>query len=163
MEEKTLVLLKPDAVERGLIGEIISRFEKVGFRLMGMKLVQADEDLGKQHYFDVGQRHGEVIQKGLVEFITSGPIVAMVIEGINAVAKVRQMVGGTYPQEALPGTIRGDLAHVSKDYANERGIVVKNLVHASSSSEEAKRELELWFQPSEMFDYEPVHHKHTRN
>jgi nucleoside-diphosphate kinase len=160
--ERTLVLLKPDAVERGLVGEIISRFEKVGLRIIGMKKVLPSDELASDHYGDLDIRHGVEIKKNMVGMMTSGPVIAMVLEGIGAILQVRKMVGSTYPNEALPGTIRGDYAHISKEYANANSVAVKNLVHASSDEQDANRELKLWFSEQELFEYEPVHEKHTR-
>jgi nucleoside-diphosphate kinase len=166
---KTLILIKPDAVERGLVGRIISRFEERGLRLAGMKLLIAPQELAREHYGDfverytpkLGREMSENIMKEMMGFLTSGAIIAVVIEGVNAVEVVRKIVGVTYPNESAPGTIRGDFAHMSQDYANKIGITVKNLVHASGTPEEAQLEISLWFKPEELFDYQPVHHKHT--
>lgn len=168
--DKTLVLLKPDAVERGLIGRVISRFEERGLKIVGLKLLVATPELAKSHYGDFVERYTEKlgsekansIMDEMVGFLTSGPIVAMAVEGINACPVVRKIVGSTYPDEAPAGTIRGDFAHVSQAYANNKGITVKNLVHASGSPEEAQIELGLWFKPEEQTDYATVHEKHTR-
>lgn len=168
--EKSLVILKPDTVERGLVGEITLRFERAGLRLAGMKLVQADAKMASDHYGDLVERYSEklghdravAIKKGMVDFLSSGVVVVMALEGVGACAVVRKMVGGTYPHEAVPGTIRGDYAHVSQAFANDGGFPVKNLVHASGNVEEAEAELKIWFNDNELFDYEPVHFKHTR-
>ncbi|QQG49847.1 MAG: nucleoside-diphosphate kinase [Candidatus Berkelbacteria bacterium] len=167
--EQTLVLLKPDTIERGLIGRIISRFEDRGLRVAGLKLLIATPELARAHYGDfverytpkLGKEKSESIIKEMTGFLTSGPIIAMAIEGVEAVKVVRKIVGATYPDEAPAGTIRGDFAHVSQAYANNIGITVKNLVHASGSLEEAKVELGNWFKPEEIWDYKTVHHKHT--
>ena len=169
--EKTLVILKSDAVERGLVGELITRFERVGLKIVALKLVRASIELADRHYGDLVERYSEklgveravAIKKGMVEFLTSGPVVPLVLEGVNACAVVRKMVGSTYPDQATPGTIRGDYAHISQAYANGIGIAVKNLVHASGNPEEAKIEIALWFKTEELADYEPVHFKHTRH
>lgn len=161
MIEKTLVLLKPDAVQRGLIGEIISRFEKVGLKIVGMKMIFVTKDLAGKHYFDVEKRHGKKVFDNNVKFLTEGPIIAMCLEGVHSIEIVRKMVGSTEPKSALPGTIRGDYSHVSYDYADSKNIVTKNLIHASSSKEDAKRELELWFKKEELHSYSAVHEKHT--
>lgn len=161
MIEKTLVLLKPDTIERGLIGEIISRFEKVGLKIIGMKMVFADEKFAGKHYFDVKERVNEKVFNNNVKFLTEGPIIAMCLEGIHAIEIVRKMIGPTEPKSALPGTIRGDYAHVSYSHANNKNIVVKNLVHASSNKDDAKRELELWFKKEELHSYKTVHEIHT--
>ncbi|NLA61199.1 MAG: nucleoside-diphosphate kinase, partial [Firmicutes bacterium] len=132
MVERTLVLLKPDTVARGLCGEIISRFEKKGLRLAGMKLMQVDEALARKHY---AMHEGKPFFQGLIEYITALPIVAMVWEGPNAIANVRAVMGATDPAKAQPGTIRGDYG---LDISN-------NLVHGSDSEESAKREIALFF------------------
>ncbi|HEU24449.1 MAG: nucleoside-diphosphate kinase [Mesoaciditoga sp.] len=132
MLERTLVLIKPDGVERGLIGEIVSRFEKKGFKIVEMKMFKMDKKLAEAHY---EEHKGRPYYEKLINYITSGKIVAMVLEGDNAVEIVRMMIGKTSPLEALPGTIRGDLA------LN----VTVNLVHASDSQENAKREIDRFF------------------
>ncbi|WP_161847811.1 nucleoside-diphosphate kinase [Athalassotoga saccharophila] len=132
MLERTLVLIKPDGVERGLVGEIISRFEKKGFKIAEMKMFKMDRALAEAHYED---HKGRPYYEKLINYITSGKTVAMVLEGDNAVEIVRMMIGKTSPLEALPGTIRGDLA------LN----VTVNLVHASDSQESAKKEINRFF------------------
>ena len=162
MIEKTLVLLKPDAVQRGLMGRIISRFEDAGFKVIGAKMVWMDKEFGKKHYFDVAERRGEQVLKVLLEFMTRGPVMAMCVEGINAVENVRKMVGSTEPKSAQPGTIRGVFAHVSYGYADNNGIGIKNLIHASGNVEEAKQEVGLWFKDEELHSYKTVHEIHIR-
>jgi nucleoside-diphosphate kinase len=158
MIEKTLVLVKPDGVQRGLIGEIIKRFENAGLKIAGMKMTWADKKFARQHY----KAHvGKKFYPGLEAMITEGPVVAMAIEGVHAVAQVRKMVGDTEPRGAAPGTIRGDFAHVSYDYADKKGIAIKNLIHASGSKEEADAELKLWFKKEELHSYRTVHETHT--
>uniref|UniRef100_A0A7C4R5A4 Nucleoside diphosphate kinase n=1 Tax=candidate division CPR3 bacterium TaxID=2268181 RepID=A0A7C4R5A4_UNCC3 len=152
-KEKTLVLIKPDGVERGLAGEVIKRLENRGLKIVAMKMIRPSADLMDKHYFDVGERHGEKIKKGMVDYMSSGPVVAMVVEGVDAINVVRSTVGSTYPNESPLGTIRGDFCHISKDYANSNGLVVKNLVHASAKPEEAEMELNLWFKPEEYIEY----------
>ena len=138
--ETTLVLLKPDAVQRGLAGEIVSRLEKTGLKIKGMKLLHVSQELANQHY---GEHVGKPFFDGLVSFITSGPIVAMALEGNGAVAIVRKTMGATNPADSLPGTVRGD-------YGIDIG---RNLVHGSDSVESAKRELALFFDDAELIDY----------
>ena len=138
--EKTLVLVKPDGVQRGLSGEIISRFENRGLKLIGLKLMQVSEELAGRHYHEHTERP---FFPGLVSFITSGPIIAMAWEGDNAIGIVRQTMGTTNPVEASPGTIRGDLA------IN----IGRNVVHGSDSPESAERELNLVFSRGELLDY----------
>jgi nucleoside-diphosphate kinase len=138
--EQTLVLVKPDGVQRGLIGEIIGRLERRGLKLVGMKLLQVDEGLAHRHY---GEHVDRPFFPGLVSFITSGPVVAMAWEANNAVEIVRSTMGPTNPAGAAPGTIRGDL-----------GVDIgRNLIHGSDSPESAQRELALFFQPGELLSY----------
>ena len=141
MSERTLILIKPDAVQRQLIGKIIDRYEARGLRIVGMKLMHADRALAEQHY---DEHQGKPFFGGLVDFITSSPLVAMCVQGPNAIANCREINGKTKPWEALPGTIRGD-------FALDTG---RNLVHASDSAESAAREVALWFKPAELLDYE---------
>ncbi|MXX53430.1 MAG: nucleoside-diphosphate kinase [Dehalococcoidia bacterium] len=138
--EKTLVLLKPDAVQRGLCGEIIARLERTGLKIVGMKLMQVSEELANRHY---GEHVGKPFFGGLVGFITSGPIVAMAFEGNNAVSIVRKTMGATNPADSPPGSIRGDF-----------GVDIgRNLVHGSDSPESAVRELGLFFSEDELLSY----------
>lgn len=162
MIEKTLVLLKPDAVQRGLMGRIISRFEDAGFKIVGARMIWIDEEKGKRHYFDIAERRGEKVLNNLLKYVTEGPIMALCIEGINAVENVRKIVGGTEPKTALPGTIRGDFAHLSFAYADQKEISVKNLIHASGNVEEAKLEVSIWFNEEDLHDYKTVHEFHIR-
>ena len=161
MIERTLLLLKPDCVQRSLIGEVISRFEKTGLKIVGMKMVWCDEDFATKHYFDMKERYGEKIYRLNADFLKEGPIVAMVLEGAGAIKVVRKIVGSTYPDEALPGTIRGDYSHISREHANENNKKVANLIHASSSKEDATREINLWFTPIELHSYKTVHDMHV--
>jgi len=157
-KEKTLILIKPDGIVRNLIGKIISRFEDAGLKIVGMKMVWVDENFAKKHYREeMAQRHGERIRNEAIKYIKEGPVIAMVLEGVDAIKVARKIVGSTYPNEAVPGTIRGDFAHVSKDYANSRGMPVRNLIHASGNEEDAKIEIPLWFKKEEMHSYKTVH------
>lgn len=135
--ERTFVAIKPDGVQRRLIGELIHRFERRGLTLVGLKLMQVSPELASQHY---AEHQDKPFFKGLVEYITSGPVVAMAWEGKNAAALCRQTIGATKPEAAAPGTIRGD-------FAVEIG---RNLVHGSDSPESGARELALWFKPEEL-------------
>jgi nucleoside-diphosphate kinase len=139
--ERTLVLLKPDAVQRLLVGPLIGRFEARGLKIVGLKLVSVSRDLAEVHYAIHRERP---FFAGLVEFITASPLIAMALEGPNAIAVVRAMIGSTRPQEAAPGTIRGDLALET----------AQNLVHASDSAETAGVELDLWFEADELHAYD---------
>jgi nucleoside-diphosphate kinase len=134
------VLVKPDGVQRGLIGEVIARFERRGLRLVGAKFMQVSLDLAKAHY---AEHEGKPFYDGLIAYITSAPVMAMVWEGPNAVAAIRQTVGSTKPAEAAPGTIR-------HDFALEVG---RNLIHASDKPETGVREVALWFKSEELVDW----------
>jgi nucleoside-diphosphate kinase len=161
MIERTLVLIKPDGVERGLIGEIIQRFEQRGLKIIGMKMQWVDKKFAEKHYTeDITKRRGQAVRDALLEFITQGPIMVIVIEGVNAVENVRKIVGGTEPKTALPGTIRGDYAHISYGRADERKIAIANLIHASSPGE-SEQEVKLWFTDKELHSYTTVHDKHV--
>lgn len=140
MTERTLVLVKPDGVQRLLVGRILARFEERGLKLVGLKLVHAERALAERHY---AVHRGKPFYEGLLDFITSGPLVALALDGPNAIAAVRLMVGATRPHEATAGTIRGDLAVET----------AQNLVHASDGPETAAAELALWFKPGELFEY----------
>lgn len=159
MIEKTLVLIKPDGVQRGLIGQIIDRFEKVGLKIVAMKMVWVDKELSRKHYVE---HAGKDFYNGLEKYMTEGPVVAMVLEGVDAIPTVRKIVGSTEPKSALPGTIRGDFAHVSYEHADKTKTAVKNLIHASGNKEDAKREVKLWFSPKEIHNYKTVHEIHVR-
>jgi len=160
--QQTLVLVKPDGVQRGLVGEILKRFEQRGLKIVGLKLTKAEEDLAKSHYTkDITERRGERVRNSLLEFITSGPVIAIVVEGVEAIKNVRKIVGDTESKSALPGTIRGDFSHVSFDHADKKNIVVKNLVHASANEEDAKRELAIWFSVDEIHDYKRSEDEHV--
>lgn len=159
--ERTLVLIKPDGVERGLIGDIVKRFEQRGFKIIGLKMAFIDENFAKKHYTeDIAIRRGEHVRRYNVDFLTSGPVVAIVLEGVNAIENIRKIVGDTEPRKALPGTIRGDFSHVSYQYCDDKKCVVKNVIHASADKNDAERELKLWFKDSELYRYNSVHDKH---
>jgi nucleoside-diphosphate kinase len=140
--ERTFLAIKPDGVQRGLVGEIIGRFEAKGFKLVGMKLMTASRELAEQHY---GVHKERPFFAGLVNFITSGPIVAMVWEGDGVVASARKIIGATNPLNSEPGTIRGDLA------VN----VGRNIIHGSDAVETANQEISLWFKDEELNDWTP--------
>ncbi|MBQ6355027.1 nucleoside-diphosphate kinase [Candidatus Saccharibacteria bacterium] len=163
--QQTLVVCKPDAVQRGLVGEIVHRFERVGLKIVGMKMVMPDEKQYEAHYNDIGElakRAGEEIFKFNLDYMMTGPVIAMCLEGVEAVPLVRKIVGSTSPQEADMGTIRGDFAHMSFGYSNAKKKGVPNLVHASGSVAEAKKEVALWFKEDELYDYSDLNEKYTR-
>ncbi|HEY4497888.1 MAG TPA: nucleoside-diphosphate kinase [Candidatus Paceibacterota bacterium] len=160
--ERTLVLLKPDAIHRGVVGEILHRFERVGAKMVGLKLLVSEQDTALKHYGeDLAQRRGEVVRQRMIAMLTSGPIIAIVLEGVDMVEVARKLVGATEPKNAVPGTIRGDFAHVSYRYADERGIGIFNLIHASASKEEAEAEVVVWFKPEELVTHQPDYTRHT--
>ncbi len=156
--QRTLVLIKPDGVYRGLIGEIIKRFEQRGLKIVGLKMVKVTPEHAEKHY---EEHKDKPFFKGLVEFLTSGPVVAMVIEGADAIENVRKIVGPTEPKQAPPGTIRGDFAHTTFKRADEKGTGLPNLIHASDSPETAEREIKLWFKEDEIIDYKLPHEDHV--
>lgn len=138
--ERTFVAVKPDGVERVLIGEVVGRFEKRGLKIIGMKFMKVTKEMAEQHY---GEHKGKPFYDGLVSYITSGPIVAMALEGKNAVALARQTIGATKPGDAAPGTIRGDLAVE----------IGRNIVHGSDSPENGQREIGIFFKPDELVEW----------
>lgn len=181
--ERTVVLLKPDTVQRGLSGEILSRFEKAGFKIVALKMAHVDADVVAKHYPDdkeyltvVGEKTlktyeeygsdpgeklgtkdpyeiGQMVRKWNMVFLSSGPVVAILLQGLHAVDSVRMMVGNTLPRFAEPGTIRGDYSLDSPILANLQKRSVKNMVHASGTVEEAKFEEQLWFRENEIHQY----------
>ena len=163
--EKTLILIKPDGVMRNLVGKIIMRFEDSGLKIIGMKMVWATEDFARKHYGpelderykEVEKKYGRNVRTELVKYIKEGPIIAIVLEGVDAVKVTRKIVGTTYPNESPAGTIRGDFAHISKDFANDKNIMVKNLIHESESEKDADKEISLWFNKKELHSYKTVH------
>lgn len=188
MIERTLVILKPDAISRGIMGDIIARFEKRGLKIIGAKMFRPDTDILDRHYPSdreefvkgIGQRTidgykeqgidiiekfgaedpakiGSEVRQWLVDFMSSGPVFAMVIEGPNAIQVVRKIRGNTEPMRAELGTITGDYSFDSSAFANAQGRPIKNLVHASGNAEEAEFEVGLWFSESELFDYGTAH------
>jgi nucleoside-diphosphate kinase len=183
MIERTLVLLKPDAVQRGLVGKIITRFEDAGIKIVGVKMVQVDKKLAKSHYKDIlipivgGKTQkdwdalgvgydesvdeiGEMIIEGTRKFLMSSPVIALVLEGVQVVEVVRKIVGTTGPKDAAPGTIRGDFSHLSLGYASMKRKGAANMIHASGNLKEAKEEISLWFDKKELFKYKTVHDVH---
>ncbi len=179
--EQTLAIIKPDGVQRGLLGEIMSRFERAGLKVVGMKMAWADDELIGKHYTDnpeyltsVGQKaldgaaeHGVKMEETALEigarvrlsnmrYMSTGPVLAMVLQGNTAVQTVRNMIGKTNPLSADMGTIRGDLTIDDFTQADAEGRSVRNLMHASGDVDEAKREIPLWFHKNELHDYQTV-------
>jgi len=137
--ERTFVMIKPDGVQRRLIGKVIERLEQSGLKIVAIKFLSVSKELAEKHY---EVHKGKPFYDGLIKYITSGPVVAMVIEGMNAIEKVRNLVGATDPQKAMPGTIRGD-------YAQHIG---RNIIHASDAKETAEKEIKLWFSDDEIVE-----------
>lgn len=163
--ERTLIIFKPDSVMRGFVGEILARFERVGLKIVGAKMLHPDYDHYFKHYEGIGTlktRKGDEIFEGTMASMQDGPVISMVLEGVDAVELVRKMVGGTEPKTAQPGTIRGDYAHVSYGQASSVGKAVANIIHASADKKEAKKEIDHWFSESELYDYEAVHEVFTQ-
>jgi nucleoside-diphosphate kinase len=186
VKEKTLVLIKPDGMQRGLSGEILRRFERAGLKIVGMKLVQASRDQADQHYqatpedlermgnntlrdakekdidvqaelgTDDPQELGKLIKQWLVDYLSSAPILAFVLEGYGAIKIVRKITGATLPSEALPGTIRGDFSLDNPELANFYKRPLKNIIHASGKVSEAEFEINLWFDQAELLHYTRV-------
>ena len=155
--EKTFVMIKPDGVKRGLIGDIIKRFEKVGLKIIALKFIEIDREFSKKHYFE---HIGKNFYKGLEDFLVSGPVVAMILEGIESIKLVRKIVGGTEPHSSDMGTIRGDYSHITYDRADKTGGQMPNLIHASDNVKNAEIEIDLWFKKNEIFNkYEMAHSK----
>jgi len=143
MIEKTFVMVKPDGVQRGIVGKIVQRFEERGLKICAVKMMKIPRELAERHY---EEHKGKGFYEPLLSYITSGPVVCMVLEGENAVASARAMMGKTNPQDAAPGTIRGDFAQVTG----------RNVIHGSDSSESAKREIKLFFNDYEIHKYEKI-------
>src|SRR5579864_1897947 len=163
--ERTLIILKPDAVQRGIVGEVLTRFERVGLKIVGAKMLQPDYHHYFEHYEGIGalkSRKGEEIFNSTMTAMQEGPVIALVLEGINAIETVRKMVGATEPMSAQPGTIRGDYAHVSFDHAATLGQAVANVVHASADKDEAGKEIAHWFSDSELFNYQTTQERFTQ-
>jgi nucleoside-diphosphate kinase len=187
MIERSLVLMKPDAVKRGIVGEILHRFERVGLKVVGAKLIQASDDMAEKHYPTTKEWYekvgnntildcqkygidlvksmgttdpieiGKLVKKWNKDFLTSGPVLAIVLEGMHAVERIRSLVGPTVPALAPAGTIRGDFSLESAISANRRSRAIYNLIHASGTVDEAKEEIDLWFRPEELLTYKRTH------
>ncbi len=163
--ERTLIIFKPDSVMRGIVGEVLTRFERAGLKIIGMKMLQPDYDRLHNHYEGIGtleSRKGKEIFDSQLKTMMLGPVIAMVLEGVEAIDFVRKMVGPTEPKSAQPGTIRGDYAHVNYAQPATVGMGVPNIVHASANKEEAEAEIALWFDEPELCRYDAVHNKFTQ-
>lgn len=158
MIQKTLILLKPETVKRGFVGEIVSKFEKAGIKIVGMKMFSPTKDILNKHYHEhLDKDFYSRLEKTMLE----GPLIAMALEGSEVIDVVRKMVGTTEPKTALPGTIRGDYGHISYERSNQKGVAVKNVIHASDCKESAEKELKIWFSDEELHNYSTVHEEHT--
>ncbi len=163
--EQTLVIFKPDAVQRGVVGEILTRFERVGLKIVGLKMISPTRDQFLKHYEEIGKmisRRGQKAFDVTVDFMMQGPVIAMVLEGVESVELVRKMAGTTEPKTASVGTIRGDFSHISFGYADVNNKSTPNLIHASGNVDEAKSEIKHWFSESELYEYSAMHEKFTR-
>jgi nucleoside-diphosphate kinase len=163
--QRTLIIFKPDAVMRGLVGEILTRFERVGLKIVGAKMLQPDYEHYFQHYEGIGTlktRKGDEIFETQLDEMQQGPVIAMVLEGINAVEQVRKMVGPTEPKSAAPGTIRGDFSHMTYAQAAEAKRGTPNVIHASAEPDEADKEIAHWFAEGELVSYDPSHSHFTQ-
>jgi len=163
--QKSLVVFKPDAVQRGIVGEILARFERVGLKIIGTKMLCPDKDHYHHHYESIGKmitRRGEEAFLENLQYMAEGPVIAIVFEGIEAVELIRKIVGPTESKNADMGTIRGDYSHMSFGYSNSKKIGFPNLIHASGSVEEAEQEINHWFSQNELHTYEILADKFTR-
>lgn len=163
--ERTLIIIKPDALQRALVGEILTRFERVGLKIVATKMLQPDNEHYYHHYENIGKmvsRRGKKAFDRVLGMMNQGPVIAFVLEGVEAVALVRKLVGTTEPKLALPGTIRGDYAHISLEHADKKDMGIPNLIHASGDPEEAKQEIDHWFSENEIFDYRSINDPHTQ-
>lgn len=181
MKEKTLVLIKPDAILRGITGEILSRFEKVGMKIVAMKMIQAQREVLEQHYFkdkkwliEKGELYkkklglpedtdpilvGKNIVEGLIQDMQFSPIIAIVLEGHNAVYTIKRLTGPTNIDEAMPGTIRGDYSHDTFELANKSNRPNLTIIHATDNPAESEKEIDFWFSPDEIHSYEKPEEK----
>jgi len=163
--QKTLVVFKPDTVQRALVGEILSRFERVGLKIVATKMIAPNKEHYYKHYEEIGKmvtRRGEQAFNVTLDMMTQGPVIAMVFEGVESIALVRKLVGPTEPMSALTGTIRAYYSHISWGYAYTAEKGIPNLIHASGDEEEAEQEIAHWFTEDEIYSYESSHEKFTR-
>ena len=163
--ERTLVVFKPDAVQRGIVGEILTRFERVGLKIVATKMIAPTREHYYKHYEEIGKmvtRRGQDKFDITLEMMVQGPVIAMVLEGVEAVELVRKLVGTTEPKSAAPGTIRGDYSHMSFGYGDSQNKGIPNLIHASGDSDEAEQEIAHWFSDEELYDYQALSGKFTR-
>jgi len=163
--ERSLIIFKPDAVSRGIVGEILSRFEKTGLKIVGAKMLKPSYDQYYHHYEDIGKmvsRRGQKAFDVTLTMMNEGPVIAFVLEGVEAISLIRKMVGATEPKSALPGTIRGDYSHMSFSHADNKEKGIPNIIHASGDASDAVQEIAHWFSETELFSYTTVHEKFTQ-
>lgn len=163
--QRTLILFKPDAVQRGVVGEILTRFERVGLKIVGTKMIAPDQAHYYKHYEEIGQvitRRGQATFDNVLTMMSEGPVIAMVLEGVEAVELVRKLVGSTEPKSSAPGTIRGDFSHMSYGYGDKTNKGIPNLIHASGDLSDAEKEIPHWFSDDELYDYSVLNEKFTR-
>lgn len=164
--ERTLVIFKPDAVQRGIVGEVLSRFEKVGLKIVAMKMANPTEEHYYHHYETIGKmvsRRGEDQFRVQLGAMQEGPVIAMILQGVEAVSLVRKMLGATNTKEAAPGTIRGDFAHASLDHVNAHNVALPTILHASGDIDDATQEIKHWFSDEDIYDnYQTVHEYFTQ-
>jgi len=163
--ERTLIIFKPDAVMRGIVGEILTRFERVGLKIVGAKMLQPGDEHYYEHYEGIGTlktRKGDEIFETQLKEMQQGPVIAMVLEGVNAIEQVRKMVGPTEPRSAAPGTIRGDYAHMTYGQAAVTKRGTPNVIHASAEPDEATKEIAHWFTEDELVSYDMTHQHFTQ-
>jgi nucleoside-diphosphate kinase len=163
--ERSLIVFKPDAVQRGIVGEILARFEKVGLKIVATKMLQPSYDHYFHHYENIGKmisRRGQKAFDVTLSMMNAGPVIAFVLEGVEAVSLVRKMVGATEPKAALPGTIRGDYSHMSFGHADKNDVGIPNIIHASGDPTEAEAEIAHWFSEDEIFSYVTASEKFTQ-
>lgn len=155
MIERTLILIKPDGVARGLSATLLARFEQVGLKLAAIKIVHPTEEQAKKHYLydDIATRHSDAIWHQLIEYLTEAPVVVAAFTGVGAIEIARKLAGPTEPKAAPAGTIRGDFCHQSYAACNAAGKAVRNVIHASADRPDAERELAVWFYPEEILNY----------
>jgi len=163
--QQTLILFKPDALQRGIVGEILARFERVGLKIVAMKMICPTSEQFHFHYETIGKvisRKGEAVYNRVINSMQEGPVIAAVLEGVEAVEITRKLVGATEPKSAAVGTIRGDYCHISYGRADAEDKIVSNLVHASADLDDANKEIQHWFSNSELYDYQVTHEKFTQ-
>lgn len=165
IEKSTFVMLKPDALHRGAVGNILHRLEQTGLKFAAIDIVSPDEELAREHYGpEIAEKHGEEVRENLIDYLSNFTVIPMVLQGRNAVKKVRNTMGESFdPMDCSPGSIRGDLSNYSAEIADEEGIPIPNLVHAAESPVHAEREIKLWFPNEDFESYARPDFEHINN